>query len=79
MPELPEVEVIKLGLQNHLPGHRINAVKTNRKKLRLSVPLQLIRQQIIGARVSSVERRAKYLLFGTGRATLIVHLVRWRP
>jgi formamidopyrimidine-DNA glycosylase len=75
MPELPEVEVIKLGLKNHLPGRQIVAVKTSRKKLRLSVPMQKIRQQIVGARVSSVDRRAKYLLIRMdNEATMVIHL-----
>ena len=75
MPELPEVEVIRQGLQNHLPGRHLVAVKTNHKKLRLPVPIKHLEQYIVGARVSSVDRRAKYLLINMDNgATLVIHL-----
>jgi formamidopyrimidine-DNA glycosylase len=75
MPELPEVEVVRQGLQKHLPGRRIVAVKTNHKKLRLPVPIKHLEQYIVGARVSSVGRRAKYLLVRMDNdATLVIHL-----
>ena len=75
MPELPEVEVIRQGLQKHLPGRQIAAVKTNHKKLRLPVPMKQLAQYIIGARVASVGRRAKYLLINMDNgAAMVIHL-----
>ncbi|MBE9521436.1 MAG: bifunctional DNA-formamidopyrimidine glycosylase/DNA-(apurinic or apyrimidinic site) lyase [Proteobacteria bacterium] len=75
MPELPEVEVIRQGLQKHLPGRHMAAVKTSHKKLRLPVPTNQLKQYILGARVSSVDRRAKYLLIRMDNgATMAIHL-----
>jgi formamidopyrimidine-DNA glycosylase len=75
MPELPEVEVIRQGLEKHLPGQLVVAVKTSHKKLRLPQPLKQLKQYIVDARVSSVDRRAKYLLIRMHNgATMVIHL-----
>jgi formamidopyrimidine-DNA glycosylase len=75
MPELPEVEVVRQGLQKHLPGRLIAAVKSTHKKLRLPLPQKLMAQYIIGAKVLSVDRRAKYLLIRMDNdATMAIHL-----
>ncbi len=75
MPELPEVEVVRRGLLNHLPGRTITGVLTDGKKLRLPVPVKALRLCLTGARVTDVRRRAKYLLidFDNG-ALMILHL-----
>jgi formamidopyrimidine-DNA glycosylase len=75
MPELPEVEVIRRGLANHLPGRKVIAVAGTNKKLRLPVPRQNLKRYILGARFSGVDRRAKFLLLSMDNgATLAVHL-----
>ena len=75
MPELPEVEVIKRGLQRHLPGHRVIAISTGNKKLRLPLPRKFLKKYILGARITSVGRRAKFLLLAMDNgAYLVVHL-----
>jgi len=75
MPELPEVEVIRRGLQNHLPGRKILNITAGIKKLRLSMPRKNLKKYILGARVKSVDRRAKFLLIAMDNgADLIVHL-----
>ncbi len=75
MPELPEVEVIKRGLLRHLPGRKVIAITTGRKKLRKPMPRNNLERFIQGARVTSVDRRAKFLLITMDSgATLIVHL-----
>lgn len=75
MPELPEVEVVRRGLLGHLPGRVITGFSTDGKALRLPVPEARISTHIIGARVTDVERRAKYLLIHfDNRAVMIVHL-----
>ena len=61
MPELPEVETVRRGLENHLTGRRIERIELRRPDLRFSFPdgfAALLR----GRLVESVERRAKYLL-----------------
>lgn len=75
MPELPEVEVVRRGLLNHLPGRTITGLFTDGKRLRLPVPEKELRARLIGARIIDVRRRAKYLLidFDNGEL-LILHL-----
>lgn len=73
MPELPEVETTRRGLQPHLEGKRIKALVVRNYALRQPVPKNLARL-IAGAVIRSIDRRGKYLLFDCGRGTLIVHL-----
>ena len=75
MPELPEIEVIRRGLQLHLPDRRIEAIFYNGKKLRHPVPLEPMQKLLIGRKISKVSRRAKFLLLHIDDgAALIVHL-----
>ncbi len=75
MPELPEVEVIRRGLQRHLPGRRIVGIKTSNKKLRLPMPRNNLKQHILSEQIKSVDRRAKFLLLRMKNgAQLIIHL-----
>ena len=75
MPELPEVEVVRRGLLNHLPGRTITGLSTDGKNLRVPVPEQELRNCLTGARVVDVRRRAKYLLIDFDNGTvMIVHL-----
>lgn len=57
MPELPEVETIKLGLQRYLIGHKIIAVEVRLKKL-----VSGETKNIIGARIKDVKRFGKGLV-----------------
>jgi formamidopyrimidine-DNA glycosylase len=73
MPELPEVETTRRGLAPHVVGRSIAAVEVREPRLRWPVPRDLgIRLQ--GRRIETLDRRAKYLLFGAGTDTLLVHL-----
>jgi formamidopyrimidine-DNA glycosylase len=75
MPELPEVEVIRRGLQKHLPGCKVLDIRAGNKKLRRPMPRRDLQKFIRGARVKSVGRRAKFLLIAMDNgARLIVHL-----
>jgi formamidopyrimidine-DNA glycosylase len=75
MPELPEVEVTRQGLLPHLPGQIATAVFCSGKRLRQPMPVKLLEQQICGSRISTVDRRAKYLLIRMDNASvLVVHL-----
>ena len=73
MPELPEVETTRRGLEPALSGQRIARAVVRHRGLRVPVPRGLERQ-VAGARIARVERRAKYLLVVCDRGTLIVHL-----
>ncbi len=74
MPELPEVETVRRGLEPRLLGQRVARVETMRANLRRAFPPDLA-QALDGAKILSVGRRAKYLLLGTDRGrTALVHL-----
>lgn len=61
MPELPEVETVRRGLQPVLEGARIVRVETRRPDLRFPFP-ERFAERLQGRRVTALERRAKYLL-----------------
>ena len=73
MPELPEVETTRRGLEPLLVGQRIRAVVVRDRRLRQPVPRRLP-QLVAGATVRNLTRRGKYLLVDCGTGTLIVHL-----
>ena len=73
MPELPEVETTRRGVEPHVTGHRIAALHVYDRRLRWPVPSDLARH-LVGATIERVERRSKYLLFRIGASTLLVHL-----
>ena len=74
MPELPEVETVRRGLEPVLTGARLTRVRQNRPDLRFPFPDRFV-ERLEGATVERLERRAKYLLFplSTGE-TWVSHL-----
>jgi formamidopyrimidine-DNA glycosylase len=73
MPELPEVETTRRGLEPLLVGQRIRTVVVRNRRLRQPVPRRLP-QLVAGATIRSLARRGKYLLVDCGAGTLILHL-----
>ena len=73
MPELPEVETSRRGIAPWLEGQAISAVVIRNRRLRWPVARGL-EKKLTGATVTSVGRRAKYLLIGTERGSAILHL-----
>src|SRR5262252_5393489 len=74
MPELPEVETVRRGLQPALEGARLSRVEARRPDLRFPLPAGFV-QRLTGARIERLERRAKYLLGRLDRGdTLVMHL-----
>ncbi|OCX90987.1 MAG: DNA-formamidopyrimidine glycosylase [Pseudomonas sp. CO183] len=73
MPELPEVETTRRGIEPHLLGQRVDRVLVRDRRLRWPVPEDLD-VRLSGQRIEAVERRAKYLLIKAESGTLIVHL-----
>lgn len=73
MPELPEVETTRRGLAPHVVGRAISVVEVREPRLRWRVSPRLP-AALASQRIESLERRAKYLLFGTDAGTLLVHL-----
>jgi len=74
MPELPEVETVRRGLEPHLAGARLLRVTQNRPDLRFPLPPRFA-ERLTGAVIERLERRAKYLLapLDTGE-TWVTHL-----
>jgi formamidopyrimidine-DNA glycosylase len=74
MPELPEVETVRRGLQPALEGARLVRVQARRPDLRFALP-EHFEDRLTGARIGALGRRAKYLLapLDTGE-TLVMHL-----
>lgn len=73
MPELPEVETTRLGLEPRLKGKVLQAVEVRDPRLRWPVPKN-INSQLAGKKLLSIQRRGKYLLFDFGTVVQIVHL-----
>jgi len=73
MPELPEVETTRRGLERLLVGQRIRTAIVRNRSLRLRVPRSLPRV-LAGATIRALTRRGKYLLVDCGSGTLILHL-----
>jgi formamidopyrimidine-DNA glycosylase len=75
MPELPEVEVTRRGLLSDLPDRLVTAIRCGRLRLRAPLPAALLRTHIAGQRITTIDRRAKYLLFRMASgAVLVAHL-----
>ncbi|MFZ1851944.1 MAG: bifunctional DNA-formamidopyrimidine glycosylase/DNA-(apurinic or apyrimidinic site) lyase [Nitrosomonas sp.] len=73
MPELPEVEVTRLGIAPYLEGQSIANVVIRNARLRWPIPDEL--PSILShATIRNVTRRAKFLLLDCGRGTLLIHL-----
>lgn len=73
MPELPEVETTRRGLEPHLTGRRITAFEVRDARLRWPIPPGLA-QTLPGRLIQHVGRRGKYLLLQCEGGWLILHL-----
>jgi formamidopyrimidine-DNA glycosylase len=71
MPELPEVEVTRLGFARRIAGARIESVRMGKP---LRWPLGIDPQALVGRTVTGVRRRGKYLLVDLDRGLLLLHL-----
>jgi formamidopyrimidine-DNA glycosylase len=80
VPELPEVETVVRSLRPELVGRRLEAAWWSGKPLRQNRPFDLrgLRHLCVGAVVTNVRRRAKYILIdfesAKGRSGVLVHL-----
>jgi formamidopyrimidine-DNA glycosylase len=73
VPELPEVETSRRGIEPFLAGEQIENIIVRDRRLRWPVPRD-VEKHLGGATITSVGRRAKYLLINTSGGTAIVHL-----
>jgi formamidopyrimidine-DNA glycosylase len=73
MPELPEVETVRTGLEKSINSKTISKIILNRKKIRFDIPLEILKAE--KSKIISIERRSKYLLVNLSNAhTIIIHL-----
>lgn len=72
MPELPEVETTRRGIEPHLAGSVIHSVAVRQPSLRWPVPPEV--NAMARHTVLAVGRRAKYLLLHCDHGTALVHL-----
>src|SRR5262249_27639940 len=74
MPELPEVETVRRGLEPALVGHALMRVTVNRGDLRVAFPPRFA-ERLAGPRVLRMRRRAQYLLLDfENDETLVMHM-----
>lgn len=73
MPELPEVETTRRGVEPHVVGRTVITVHAHERRLRWPVSDALV-TGLPGRRIDAVQRRAKYLLFRAGDHSLMIHL-----
>lgn len=72
MPELPEVEVTRMGIEPHIKDREVSKIIIRNGRLRWPIPDEI--QQLVGQKIRTVERRAKYLLIKSDVGTAILHL-----
>mgnify|MGYP001380485463 CR=1 FL=1 len=72
MPELPEVEVSRMGISPWLTEQVIDTIIIRDKRLRWPVPDEIM--HACGKTITNVSRRAKYLLIDVGNADIVLHL-----
>ena len=74
MPELPEVETVRRGLEPVMAGARLMAVEQRRADLRFPFPARFA-ERLTGRRIEALRRRAKYLIADLdGVELLVMHL-----
>lgn len=74
MPELPEVETIRLQLNEFLVGRKISGIETDSAK-QVKPSLAEVKKAVVGATIKAVKRRAKLLqIFLSDGQILAIHL-----
>jgi formamidopyrimidine-DNA glycosylase len=73
VPELPEVETTRRGIERALTSRRIENFHVYDHRLRWPIDRHLP-EELAGQKILSIGRRAKYLLLNLERGSLIVHL-----
>ena len=74
MPELPEVETVRKGLEPYMVGHVITQADIRRPDLRWPFPENMAKR-LVGKQVERLRRRSKYILCDLDSGeTLLIHL-----
>ena len=78
MPELPEVEVVRRGLQAHVMGRTITAIRVHHPRAvrRHEAGPADLTARLLDAKITGTDRRGKYLwlTLDDGDFALVVHL-----
>lgn len=74
MPELPEVESVRKGLNQMIVGEKIASVEVGWDNIIESPTVPLFKKRLEGQTIEKVERRGKFLLFYLTSSVLISHL-----
>jgi len=75
MPELPEVETVRRGLEHHLVGRRIERVEVGRERSVRRTSREAVIAGLTDTVVESADRRGKYLLLPLDSGdTAMIHL-----
>ena len=75
MPELPEVETVRRGLDVHLVGRRIERVEVGRERTVRRTSRQALIDGLTGTTIVDTRRRGKYLLLGLNSGDdVMIHL-----
>ncbi len=73
MPELPEVETSRRGIEPHILNKKVTGVIIRQRQLRWPITASL-KKQLTGQVILQVDRRGKYILLRTNAGTVIIHL-----
>jgi formamidopyrimidine-DNA glycosylase len=73
VPELPEVETTRRGIEPHVQGRRVTLLAVHEPRLRWPVAPGMS-ADVAGQLVRGVRRRAKYLLIDLEHGSLLLHL-----
>ncbi|MDB5888209.1 MAG: Formamidopyrimidine-DNA glycosylase [Rhodocyclales bacterium] len=73
MPELPEVEITRRGIAEHIVGRTVSGLVVRQPRLRYLVPDDLA-THLRNQRIETVRRRAKYLLLEVATGSVLIHL-----
>ncbi len=75
MPELPEVETIRRSLEQKLKGKTFVGVEVLMDKMLKGVTPDKAGEEITGKKITSIERRGKYLIIRlSGGKSMVIHL-----
>lgn len=73
MPELPEVENVRQGLEKLVRNKKILEIKSSYPRM-VRTGFEALKKDLEGQKIKDIKRRGKYLLFDFGQKTLISHL-----
>jgi formamidopyrimidine-DNA glycosylase len=73
VPELPEVETVRRGIEPHVVGRTIERVVVRDRRLRWPI-IRGFEKKLAGRRIRAVDRRGKYLIVDLGGDKVVLHL-----